>query len=435
MLVVTQLDIEKMFNTVEEHHARGYSRGGYSVTYLYKTLNQTTGFRRLLKDTFVFEVRARTDPELNCFRFNPLFNYLSGYRANAEASHTVAATNKPRIRLWLIRILSPLSALRDLFFVPSAVAAALLTRQAPWQVCVGFGPWGGLAAWALLRLGKARCFVYQDRDYEPGLVPYRLRSWYTAIAERFCIRRADLVCSVGFLLAERRRRESNRDVHVIPNGVDWARYASSREAAPAGPVLVYLGNLIDWAGLEHAIQAMPRIVHSFPDARLRIIGDGLPAYVATLKALVHALDLDRCVEFSGQRRPDELPGLLAGARLGLANSQPVPFRKYACPLKVMEYMAAGLPVIATKGTEAEAMLERFNCGLSVDFDSAALAQSILRLLSDRALWESMRSNGIQASEALTWGKLVQQELSLLRNGCPEHYPASAGPGWAGHEPT
>jgi glycosyltransferase involved in cell wall biosynthesis len=424
MLIVTQLDIERMFNTVEEHHARGYARRGCSVTYLYKALNQTSGLRRFIKDSFRFRVRARTDPELNCFRFNPLFNYFSGYRANAEARHTNAGPRTP-VGLRLIRMLSPLSALRDLLFVPSAVIAAVLTRQGPWRVCVGFGPWGGLTAWLLKRLGQVQCFVYQDRDYEPGLVPYRLRAWYTAAAERFCIRQADLVCSIGFLLAERRRRESDRDVHVIPNGVDWARYSSSRDTAPVGHDLVYLGNVIGWAGLEHAIQALPVIRNAFPDARLRIIGEGLPAYVAGLRALVHALELDDCVEFMGQRLPDELPALLASASIGLANSQPVPFRKYACPLKVMEYMAAGLPVVATRGTEAEAMLQRFGCGLSVDFDPALLADAVLCLLSDPDLWEVMSSNGIHASEALTWEKLVQQELDLVRKTCPTQNPAAA----------
>lgn len=424
MLIITQLDIEKMFNTVEEHHARGYARNGYVVTFLYKALNQVGGPWRLIKDSILFRFSARPDPELECFRFNPLFNYFAGYRANAEARQDTAGSGTP-FGLRLIRVLSPLSSLRDLFFVPSAVIAAALTRQGPWQVCVGFGPWGGLAAWVLKRLGRIQFMVYQDRDYEPGLVPYRLRASYTAAVERFCIKRADLVCSVGFLLAERRRHESGRDVHVIPNGVDWARFSSARDTTPVGHDLVYLGNVIDWAGLEYVIQALPRIRDAFPDARLRIIGDGLPAYVEGLRALVHTLNLDDHVEFMGQRRPDELPALLAGGSIGLANSRPVPFRKYACPLKVMEYMAAGLPVVATRGTEAEAMLERYGCGLSVDYDPAPLAEAVLRLLSEPGLWESMRSNGIHASEALTWEKLVLQELDLVREAYTTQNEAAA----------
>lgn len=416
MLIITQLDIEKMFNTVEEHHARGYARLGAEVTFLYKELNQQGGFTRLVRDSCLFRFDARPDPELASFRFNPLFNYLSGYRANAEASESAAETGRSA-RLWLIRLLSPLSSLRDVFFVPCAVIAALLTKKGPWDVCVGYGPWGGLAAWILQRCGKARAVVYQDRDYEPGLVPYRLRARYTAAVERFCIRRADLVCSIGFLLAERRRLESGRTVHVIPNGVDWARYAPARAVEPSGNDLIYVGNVIDWAGLEHAIRALVTIRKVLPDACLKIVGDGLPAYVDGLRALVRSLDLDDCVQFLGQRQPAELPALLGGARIGLANSMPVPFRKYACPLKVMEYMAAGLPVIATIGTEAESMLEKYHCGLAVDYDPAPLAQAALRLLSDTDMWNAMRTGGIRSSEALSWQSIVAQELDLVRETC------------------
>lgn len=424
MLVITQLDIEKMFNTVEEHHGRGYARLGCDVTFLYKELNQERDFPNLIKDSCLFRFAKRPDPEMERFRFNPLFNYYAGYRAEAEARQTNTSSGTP-LRMRFIRILSPLSSLRDLFFVPCAVLAALLTKKGPWQVCVGFGPWGGVTARILKRLGMTQFVVYQDRDYEPGLVPYRLRARFTAAVERFCIKRADLVCSIGFLLAARRREESGRDVHVIPNGVEWDDFSASRETSHTGRDVVYVGNVIDWAGLEHAIQALPGIRETFPDARLLIIGDGLPSYVAGLKTLARELGVDSQVVFTGQRRPEELPSLLAGASIGLANSKPVPFRKYACPLKVMEYMAAGLPVIATTGTEAEEMLKQYNCGMSVDHDVEQLKQAVIYILSNPGVLDSMRSNGIAASKELTWERLVAREFNLVREMCPSQSTESA----------
>jgi len=424
MLVITQLDIEKMFNTAAEHHGRGYARHGCEVTFLYKELNQERGFYKLVRDSCLFRLAKRPDPEIQSFRFNPLFNYYAGYRAEAEAHQTSAGSGVP-LRMRLIRILSPLSSLRDLFFIPCAVLAALLTKEGPWLVCVGFGPWGGIAARVLKRLGMVQFVVYQDIDYEPGLVPYRLRARFTAAAERFCIRRADLVCSVGSLLAARRHSETGRDVHVIPNGVEWDKFSAARDTTGPGRDLVYVGNVIDWAGLEHAIQALPGIHEIFPDTRLLIVGDGLPSYVAGLKTLVRELGLDRQVVFMGQRRPEELPSLLAGAGIGLANSRPVPFRKYACPLKVMEYMAAGLPVIATRGTEAAEMLKRYDCGTSIDYEVEQLQQAVLHMLSNHDILCSMRSNGIAASMDLTWEQLVTREMDLVRDICSSRTTASA----------
>lgn len=451
MLIITQLDLERMHNTVEEQHARGYLRAGHEVTYLYKELNESRALRDLLRDTFLPRYSRRPDPAatpsddhepqrdsddcnangpvrtdlnpgnmpsrtgaraLHCYRMNPPFNYYSGYRANAEAGES-GASRRSSLRLRLIRALSPLSCLRDVFFVPAMLVAALLIRPAAWDVCIGYGPWGGLVAWMLKKVGKARHMVYQDRDYEPGLVPYHLRARYTAAVENFCIRRADLICSVGYMLAERRRQETGREVHVVPNGVDWHRFADAREAGSFGETLVYVGNLIDWGGLEHAIEALSLMRDERPRLRLVLIGDGLPAYVDTLRALAEARGVSDRVEFLGRQRPEALPALIGRGSIGLANSKPVPFRMYACPLKIMEYMAAGLPAISTSNTEGAAILARHACGVAVEFDPQSLAEGICYLLDDEERWQRLRRNGIDASGTLTWNHVVHHELSLV----------------------
>ncbi len=412
LLIITQLDIDKMYNTVEEQHARRYARAGCDVTFLFKVLNQSSRFIHLIRDSCSLRTHLRPDSELHCITVDPFFNYFAGYRENAEVQ-TAATGSRPSLRLLLIRLLSPLSVFRDLFFVPCFVLVALLSRRGPWDVCVGFGPWGGLTGWLLQRLHRTRLLVYQDRDFEPGLVPYRLRQTYTAAIERFCIKRADLVCSIGYFLAERRRRESGRTVHVIPNGVEWDKFAPARNCARSGYNLVYVGNVIEWGGLEHTIRALARIRQSHPASQLLIVGDGLPAYVAGLRFLVEDLGLRECVEFLGLRPPEELPGLLARGRIGLANSKPVAFRKYACPLKVMEYMAAGLPVIATQDTEAAKMLSRYECGVAIPYDVDALTGAVLRLFDHPARWQSMRDSGIRASAQLTWDNVVARELELI----------------------
>ena len=95
MLIITQLDIEKMYNTVEEHHGRGYARHGCEVTLLYKELNQERSFHKLIKDSCLFRFAKRPDSEIECFRFNSLFNYYAGYRADSEARQT-SASSRPR---------------------------------------------------------------------------------------------------------------------------------------------------------------------------------------------------------------------------------------------------------------------------------------------------------------------------------------------------
>jgi glycosyltransferase involved in cell wall biosynthesis len=413
VLLVTPLDFAARPNNSEHNRAREYSRAGCEVTVLYKIGNGSPRLRDMIRDTCTFRVVRSTRGPLRLVGVDPLFNYFGGYRRNAEARSAAAREKRPGPRLALIRLLSPLAVLRDVFFLPGALYAAYRHLERRYDVCLGVGPWGGLAGWILRAVGRVSMLVYIDRDYEAGLVPDRLRRSYTERVERFGIRRADIVVCVGRLLAERRQGYANREMHVLPNGVDWDNFAPSRKRERTGRTLIYVGNVIGWAGVEHAIRAMPSIRDRVPDAKLRIVGGGLPDYMRFLRTVVDELRVQDCVELLGERPRAELAALLADADIGLANSEPVPFRIYACPIKVLEYMAAGVPVIATADTEAGNFVGDLGCGLAVPYATDALADAAVSLLGDTERHRTHSANGIEQSQRLTWEHLVGREIDLI----------------------
>lgn len=369
----------------------------------------------MLRDAVTLRVREREASGIRLIAVDPPFNYRGGIRFNAEAGATTGTTAGGRLRLAVIRVLAPLSVLRDVFLSPALAWVGMRRLRGRWDVCIGVGPWGSLAGIVLRLLGRARILVYRDRDYEPGLVPDRLRRAYTAWLERVLVRRADVVISSGRLLAELRRAQGARAVHVVPNGVEWTRFAPARARTERpGPVVVYVGLLVPWSGLELAIDALAEIRARVPGATLRVIGSGPPAYEARLRAHIARLGLDDAVELEGTRAPDEIPALLAGARVALANSEPIEYRRYACPLKIAEYMAAGVPVVVTAGTEAEAMVEHHGAGLAVPYESAALREALEALLVDDALHARLSAAGVRASADLTWEGLIARELELAQ---------------------
>jgi glycosyltransferase involved in cell wall biosynthesis len=147
--------------------------------------------------------------------------------------------------------------------------------------------------------------------------------------------------------------------------------------------------------------------------------------VARLRAQAASLGVAERVDFLGRRPPEELPELLAGADVGLAASAPVPFRRYAAPLKVVEYMAAGLPVLATEGTEAGASVARAGAGLAVPYDAASVERALARLLGDPQLRAELGARGAEHSRGLDWRALVARELDLALAARARRRPAAA----------
>ena len=116
------------------------------------------------------------------------------------------------------------------------------------------GPFGSAVVYLLKKMGKIRCQVYEDRDYEEGFFHNPLRRAFVGWLERAGIRSADLVISIGERLAALRKEQTGRVIPVITTGVDVSRYHCNQKPVTNSPQLVYVGNVTYWSGLEVIIE-------------------------------------------------------------------------------------------------------------------------------------------------------------------------------------
>ncbi len=412
LLMITVLDYDKFWNNLEHHRVREYRRQGVDLKVVYRSLSTSPGVLHMIRDTLRFRCLQRVEEGVTLVGVDSFFNYFAGVRRQAEAADSSPTDRGPSWRTRLIRGLSFLSVLRDVFLVPGLLYAAWRHRGEA-RVCLGFGPWGTLIGWCLAKLGRIDRVIYYDRDYEPDLVADRFRRWYTARLETFLLPRADRVFSIGERLAARRQPLRQDSVMVMPSGVDWQAFAVARERAPSGSTLLYVGYLSSWCGLELVIQALPRVRETCPEVRLRVAGEGVPAYEARLRTLCEEHRVADLVEFLGQRPPAELPELWRDADVGLANSEPVPFRQYACPLKVLEGLAAGRPVLATEGTEAADLIRRGDCGLAAPYEIEPLERALLELLQSEEKRRHWGTQGAEFAREYDWKALLARERELI----------------------
>jgi teichuronic acid biosynthesis glycosyltransferase TuaC len=205
----------------------------------------------------------------------------------------------------------------------------------------------------------------------------------------WAIRRAERVIAVAENLAERAREGGvpEHRIEIIANGVDSERFQLwDRSEARIrlglqehGRLLVSVGHLSPRKGFHRVIASLPRVIESCPDLRLAIIG-GRGAErdnSLDLHALVERLSLRDRVLFVGAKPSDSVALWLGAADIFVLASD---FE--GCPNVILEAMACGRPIVATKVGDVERMVPTF-AGILVDDpeDIAALAGCLLAALT------------------------------------------------------
>jgi glycosyltransferase involved in cell wall biosynthesis len=135
-----------------------------------------------------------------------------------------------------------------------------------------------------------------------------------------------------------------------------------------------------WHGVEDLVAAFAQLRAGSKDNRLLLVGEG-PAR-SQLEAQVRALGLASRVHFTGAVEPAKVPGLMAAMDVAVAPYRSLP-QFYFSPLKVYEYMAASLPVVASAVGQLKELIEPEVNGLLVPTgDVPALARALDRLRQD-----------------------------------------------------
>ena len=175
-------------------------------------------------------------------------------------------------------------------------------------------------------------------------------------------------------------------VTVIPNGVSASDFSASPLPARDGrvPVLLYIGTLADWQGLDIVIKALPKILEQHP-VRLHIVGRGRSRQRKILSKQIRKLGIEEHVIVQPAVPHHEIPALIAEADICVAplglNDRNV--TQGACPIKVLEYMAAGRPLLASNmPIVRELVREDIDALLFSPNDPDDLVRQVITLLND-----------------------------------------------------
>ncbi|MCC6986846.1 MAG: glycosyltransferase family 4 protein [Anaerolineales bacterium] len=207
-------------------------------------------------------------------------------------------------------------------------------------------------------------------------------------------------------------------VTVIPNGVSPSDFPLTPLPVRDGrePVLLYIGTLADWQGLDILIKSLPKILEHQP-IKLRIIGRGRSRQRKMLTKQIRKLGLEEHVIVQPAVPHHEIPELIASADICVAplalNDRNV--TQGACPIKILEYMAAGRPLFASNMPIVRELVREDVDGLLFSpSDPDDLAHQALLLLKDMELSQRLaESAAAHVREKFTWHESQKKLLKVV----------------------
>jgi glycosyltransferase involved in cell wall biosynthesis len=213
-------------------------------------------------------------------------------------------------------------------------------------------------------------------------------------------------------------------VHVLPNACADAFFHVGRTRPPAvdgdAVTLVFVGSLKPWHGLDVLLDAFLRLRAESDRYRLLVVGDGPMA--AEVEGRLGDGTPPEAWRVTGSVPHDEVPELLAGADIAVAPYPPLD-DFYFSPLKVVEYCAAGMPVVASRLGQIDTLLTDGESALLVEPGNAeALADAARRLAGDASLRSRLGEGARRAARGRTWDANADTILAHLAEAMSERRP-------------
>lgn len=300
----------------------------------------------------------------------------------------------------------------DLRVLPRLIG--LVRRERIEVVCtVGCGDkmfWGRLAGW----LGGAKglcCEIHKTLDAEGRRVIEPMNRLLTPITDAFIA----VARGAADYLAQH-EGVPRRKLVVIENGVDVERFNGAGRAAMRAELglrddevaLVHVAVFRPEKGHTVLLRAVRRVVDAGVAVRLLLVGDGPER--ATIERTVAELGLGERVSLLGRR--NDVERVLAAGDIAVLSSYD---RVETFPMSLLEAMACGLPVVATRvGSVAEMVAEGENGFLVAPGEDAAFAAALLRTCSDSELRKKLGKRSSQrAREEFPRQRMVAAREALF----------------------
>jgi glycosyltransferase involved in cell wall biosynthesis len=253
------------------------------------------------------------------------------------------------------------------------------------------------AAWSLRKLGMLDSRLVVDSDDWEGAGGWNDVESYSAAYKRFFgwQERWGLVHADAVTVASRALQTltwsmgiAGERVHYVPNGVEPCALQTTTIAPESGvePTLLLYTRFFEF-GLERVARIFGQLAHLNPALHFLIVGNGLFGEERRFASLLQEAGCDPMrTTFTGWPPAGGLQAVFARATMAIFPFDDTLLNRTKCSVKLIELLAAGLPVVAEAVGQIDEYILSGESGLLVQpFDEAGFVNAVVRVLDDTAL--------------------------------------------------
>ena len=264
-------------------------------------------------------------------------------------------------------------------------------------------PWFGILGRIYAKKFKIR-YIYDMQDHYHDYFTYKIP--FLKYLDKEAVKDADIVLTVSDSLNGYVKKFRKKPTFTIQNGIELSQFKKiDRKIArkvlklPPGKIIIYVGEISKFKGVHMLVDAFIEVKTVIPDAYLLLSGKILDNIDIKQDAIIYE---------KYPKRKEVLFALKAADVAVLPNVRNV-LTEYGFPYKLLEYMAAGLPVVATKLGDASTILSRYDNLLCNPDDKYDLAEKLIY-----ALKHGKKINYHEILKNLTWESLSKKLDTIIR---------------------
>ena len=258
--------------------------------------------------------------------------------------------------------------------------------------------------------------IFRSIDILNQLVPSRVLIPATKVLERYVYNRVDAVVPVTLHL--KNYVESfgvpEARVRVLPSGVDTTMFSPGArndtllkawQIEPRDPVILFMGTIYKFCGLDGVIRDFPRLLSRHPRAKLLIVGCGEGE--AALKSLAAQTGVSESVVFGGLQPYAALPDIIRSSDVCINPFDLNPITRDILPTKLFQYLACNKPVVATSLPGTIPFLSGEEHGM-VYSSQESFVDALADLLDDPVRRETLGRKGVAVTTAnYDWKRIAE----------------------------